>query len=149
MKTLTLWSQKRVSGSWYRRACACFIKAWTRGIYSHSELQFPNGKSFSSRKDGVSFRLIDYNDASGLWDALGFQVSDDEYDHICVRATEICGEGYDWWGLALDQVFRTHLHRDCDWWCSEAIAHALGFYPELLNPTELAARVYHQFLYRE
>ena len=134
MKKLKLASHKGGGKWWF---VSSITKWYTRGKYSHSELVMPDGTSFSSRQDGVSFKKIDYTKHTNRWDFVDIEVSDKEFNKIGARCNEIDGADYDWVGVALDCVLHTKLHREDQWWCSEAVAHALGINPELINPSQL------------
>ncbi|MBA4009087.1 MAG: hypothetical protein C0486_09955 [Erythrobacter sp.] len=99
------------------------VRWWTRGPYSHVELVFPDGiaASSSNRDGGVRFKRIDF--AADRWDFV--EIGGDE------AAAEAWfdahyGAGYDYLGL-FGFVWRPEAGDNRRWFCSEAIAAALGY----------------------
>ena len=103
------------------------ICLFTGSKYSHVELVV-NGHCYSAstRDKGVRMKMI-YLD-SGKWDVIPLNPI---HPNIEVRAlkwfSEHMGQSYDWAG-----VFRFIVpfipHRKNEWFCSEAVAEALGLY---------------------
>lgn len=112
------------------------VKWWLGGAYSHTELIFSDGVSGSSRSPdgGVFLKEVEYNKED--WDFL--QIDGDEQaarqwfiDHE--------GEDFDFLGL-LGFVWTRGLNRRRRWFCSEAVAAALGFQePHRFDPCFLHA----------
>jgi hypothetical protein len=116
----------RGGGKWDVTADA--IKAWTHGDYSHTELVFTSGWSYSARAEDmrVSFKMIDYKVHPERWDFLDLPYSDLVEYKILKHAEIHCGESYDLAGLILDKVMHTGFHKESAWWCSEICAHVIG-----------------------
>lgn len=110
------------------------ICLFTGSEYSHCELVI-NGTacSASARDDGVRFKTIHLT--SDKWDVV--TIPGDEEKAWAWFSTHV-GEGYDYAG-----VFRFAIpflpHRSKQWFCSEAVAAALGLAdPESWAPGMLA-----------
>lgn len=100
------------------------IKGWTRGKYSHVEIVFSDGTSASSSflDGGVRFKYIDFS--GGNWDLLKL----DQFDELSARRwfAQHDGQRYDLFGVGrfiVGFVGETKKR----WFCSEAVAEALGF----------------------
>jgi hypothetical protein len=112
------------------------VRWWTRGAYSHVELVFSDGMAASSstRDGGVRFKRIDFK--PDHWDFV--EIDGDE----CNAADwfgERLGAGYDYLGL-FGFVWRPHNGISRRWFCSEAVAAALGIPdPWRFCPNTLAA----------
>ena len=120
----------KAPGTWMDKA----VRLFTGSDYSHVELVI-NGTccSASIRDGGVRVKQIDL--ASGNWDVIDIQGDEAKAwewfaDHL--------GEKYDWlgvWRFAVPFL----SHRGNQWFCSEAVAAALGLdEPEVYNPGMLA-----------
>lgn len=100
------------------------IKGWTRGPYSHVELVFSDGKSASSSflDGGVRFKDIDYT--SDKWDFIPLlDFNEREARRWFIKHQT---EGYDVLGVSrfvIGFIGETKKR----WFCSEAVATALGF----------------------
>jgi len=109
---------------------------FTGSKYSHVELVI-NGTacSASARDGGVRIKQIDL--ASGKWDVV--QISGDEgraWDWFSIHA----GQGYDFAGVARF-IVPLLPHKRSQWFCSEAVAAALGLpEPDLWTPQMLFER---------
>jgi hypothetical protein len=110
-------------------------RLWTRGDYSHCELVFDDGVSYSSSfvDHGVRGKLIVFNPEH--WDFVDLGA-----DCPVARSwfTERLGQQYDLLGLL---GFLWGPTRDCTdkWFCSEAVASALGISEGWrINPNALA-----------
>lgn len=110
-----------------------------RGRYSHCEVVFSDGlcASASWYDGGVRFKRIAFE--SNRWDFVDLNVSPEQ--EALVRAWfESCeGRPYDLRG-SLGVAFRPFGHRRGHWFCSEAVAAALGI-PDAwrFSPNTLAA----------
>lgn len=112
------------------------VRWWTRGAYSHVELVLGDGTcwSSSSRDGGVRAKAIDL--ASGNWDLVA--ITGDEAAAQAWFAAH-AGAGYDYLGL-FGFVWRPGTGDNRRWFCSEAIAAALGYRdPWRFCPNTLAA----------
>jgi hypothetical protein len=131
-------------GPWARDFIGGLIKWWTHGQFSHVELVFNDGLSYSARAedDRVSFKAIDYTRHPERWTMVSLEACRDiDESFIRKHAERHKGEKYDFVGICTDQVFHTHFHKEDAWWCSEICAHILGFEPELICPQELYDRI--------
>jgi hypothetical protein len=114
------------------------VRWWTRGPYSHVELVFSDGMAASSstRDGGVRFKRIDFKPEH--WDFV--EIDGDE----CNAADwfgERLGAGYDYFGL-FGFIWRPGSGVSRRWFCSEAVAAALGYRdPWRFCPNTLAAVV--------
>lgn len=112
------------------------VRWWTRGPYSHVELIFSDGlaASASQRDGGVRFKHIDF--APDRWDFVAVRG-----DEAAARAWFVQHEGasYDYAGL-FGFFWRPGSGAGSRWFCSEAIAAALGCRdPWRFCPNTLAA----------
>ena len=120
------------------------ICLWTRSIYSHCELvpglPAPDGTSLclsaSHRDDGVRFKRI--NLGSGRWDVFDLPQFDDFDRDLAVQwFLDNDAAGYDYLGL-LWFLLPARLEWRKRWFCSEAIAAALGLRdPHKFHPQKL------------
>ena len=113
---------------------------WTGGLYSHVEMVFygPGDKpicwSSSHRDKGVRKKVIDL--ASGHWDLLDLPEQFDEDEALAwfIRHRD---QPYDVAGL-FGFVLPWKTHDKDKWFCSEAVAAALGFpKPHKFSPNSL------------
>lgn len=119
------------------------IAWWTKGPYSHVELVFSNGMSFSSssRDGGTRWKRIDYSD--GKWDLVEIPVNAVDEARIARWCDSVCGAKYDWDGIFgfVIPFWRQHAN---DWFCSEVCTAALqrvgllsGVNPASTSPSKL------------
>jgi hypothetical protein len=109
------------------------VSWWTRGPYSHVEIQLKDGYSYSSssRDGGVRKKVIDFN--PDRWDAVHIQG-----DETLVRRFfyENIHRKYDYWGL-FGFVYPT-TDKPLRWFCSEIVAASLGYSePWRFSPNDL------------
>jgi hypothetical protein len=104
---------------WFSR----FVRLWLHGRYSHNVLVFDNGWCASALflKGGVHFEVTPAFDPT-QWDVI--DIKGDQVKAIAWFA-EHQDEGYDLLGL-LGFVWRPTRQDKRKWFCSEAIAEALG-----------------------
>ncbi|MRV72579.1 hypothetical protein GJ700_12760 [Duganella sp. FT92W] len=104
----------------YNRA----VRRWTRSAYSHVELVFSDGQSASSSyiDGGVRFKQIAYT--SSDWDFIDLPPWLEHKARAWFEFHE--GDGYDLWGNLHFIVAPVGDDKD-RWFCSEAVAAALGF----------------------
>lgn len=97
-----------------------FICLITNSAYSHVELQFPNGKCWSSSTydGGVRAKYIDM--ADGHWDTLECPTPSEK-----LFLQEV-GKEYDYIGLIGTVIRVPWFSRQRKWFCSEIVAEALG-----------------------
>jgi hypothetical protein len=115
------------------------ISFYTNSIYSHAELIFSTGLSFSSsiRDGGCRYKAIGFDPVS--WDYISLPYITPERE---VEIKKFCnsqnGKGYDYVGLFLTQVFPFDLEDPNRWFCTEIVARALGFtHASSYNPKKL------------
>ena len=98
------------------------VQWWTRGPYSHVELVFSDGLAASSsvRDGGVRVKAINF--APDRWDIL--PIDGDEAPARAWFAAHL-GQAYDAAGL-FGFVWRPAAGATRRWFCSEAVAAALG-----------------------
>jgi len=104
------------------------IAKWTRGPYSHAELQFSHGVCFSSSKrdGGTRFKKIRVN--PDCWDIIELNdITFEQEKEIFDWCTAQCGKKYDMLGL-FGFTFKSrwiNIHARDKWYCSEIVAAAL------------------------
>jgi hypothetical protein len=105
---------------WYNRIVRC----WTRGIYSHVELVFPGdlGASASYVDGGVRIKPIQFDESR--WDFI--DLPNELETEARAWFAEHTGQPYDLMGNVRFLIGTVPEDRD-RWFCSEAIAEALGF----------------------
>lgn len=100
--------------------------------FSHVELVFSNGISFSSSKrdGGTRFKTIDYGNN---WEIINVQSLYTE-DEIFQKAVTLDGLKYDWLGLFLHEFIPLDIEDRKSWWCSEVVCYLLGVEDYNINP---------------
>lgn len=112
------------------------VRWWTRGPYSHVELVFDDhlSASASTRDGGVRFKRIDFH--PDRWD---FVEIGGDWQAALAWFEAHKGQGYDYAGL-FGFVWRPGNGVNRRWFCSEAVAAALGIRdPWRFCPNALAA----------
>ncbi|SRR6056297_625945 len=108
------------------------IKRCLREPYAHSELIFPDGKSFSASgwDNRVRFKQINYSHPQ-WWDFYHLPyVSIRDLNLIHQKAKAIDGCKYDFRGVFYWFIIKNKFKQDMNrWWCFEACSWALGQYP--------------------
>lgn len=115
---------------------------WTNSIYSHVEIVFTTGISFSSspRDGGCRYKAIVYDDA--IWDYIDLNITKQCEDVIMKFCDSQNGKGYDWSGIILSQVFPLNIDEPNKWTCSELVAKCLNYkHPAKYNPGNLYTKV--------
>lgn len=112
-------------GRWYDAA----IRGFTGYDCSHVELAWCDaggwlGFSASPRDGGVRIKRIDFD--SGHWRLTRLPFADAERVRARARDMASSAIGYDWKGLALTMVLAAGRHARRRYFCSEAVALALG-----------------------
>jgi hypothetical protein len=104
------------------------ISIWTLGPYSHCELIFSDGISFSSswRDDGIGVRYKEIYYLPNRWDFIEIPTTDQELKmrSWCDARTEEKAK-YDWRGI-IQFVIPFIKQNDEDWFCSEICIAALN-----------------------
>lgn len=101
------------------------IRLKTKGIYSHTELVFSDGLSFSSSQwdGGTRFVKIEYE--TEKWDFIELEVTREEEKKIrqfCEKHNHL---PYDWFAIVLAQIFHFYANKPNKWFCSEICTRAL------------------------
>jgi hypothetical protein len=113
------------------------VRWWTRSQYSHVELVFASGHAASSSymDGGVRFKVIDFD--PDLWDFVDLPAELERSAWAWFAAHE--GQGYDLLGN-LHFVLSAVGDDKRKWFCSEAVAAALGMpAPERFDPGTIHA----------
>jgi hypothetical protein len=110
---------------WHHR----FIRWWTKSPYSHAEIIL-DGETWVSISPflytRVAARVRTHVDESD-WDFLTFRVTAEELRALKNFISETTGDGYDWIGMILSQILPIIIKGKGRWYCSQWIAHALGW----------------------
>lgn len=108
--------------------------------YSHCELVFSDGMSFSAspREGKVRFKRIDYDDK---WVIRDLPFSYEMEDVIRGRCREYLGKSYDYIGVLLYYGLFTDIYDKKKWWCSEICAKLIGMDDYHITPNQLAKRL--------
>ena len=121
------------------------IRLKTRSIYSHVELVFSDGISFSAREqDHPAVEFIHVRFLPGEWDFIDLDVTQNEEYAIRQRCRSQVGKSYDWLGI-LGFVLPFGEHDDDDLFCSEAVTRALqviGYFPAIKPWTISPGKLY-------
>ena len=114
------------------------IILWTMGLYSHVELVFSNGTSFSSsgRDGGARFAEIGYSHKE-RWEFVKLDIDGEEEKEIWNECKRLIGKKYDWLGIFFHQFLPLNTQDDDKWWCSEIVAYILGILPFRISPNKL------------
>jgi hypothetical protein len=124
------------------------ISIWTMGPYSHVELIFSDGMSFSSsiRDDGTRFKNIIYDDK---WDIIELNFPFDE-----IKMREFCesqnDKPYDLLGVFFSAGLKLNLQDKNKWFCTEIIGYSLylGGLNDILKHFKFFSRVTPNNLYK-
>lgn len=116
-----------------RNIFARLIGWWTESKYSHVELSFPDGVSYSADfKVGVVSFSRTYDPM--YWDTYAIEIPDDAAQSMRTFIEGEIGSPYDWFGLLLSQVFKAGSEHPRAWFCSElliAAFQAAGYFASL------------------
>lgn len=123
------------------------IRWWTTGDYSHVEITFSDGVSFSSsgRDKGTRFKKIDFN--TDKWDMFQYvgYINDSHESVLGTNIRKWCeaqlGKKYNYRGL-LQFVWGAAQSSEHKWYCSQICARALERIrlvsaPERVSPQSL------------
>lgn len=124
------------------------IRWWTKSPYSHCELLFADGKSFSAYP-GVGTRFVQFEPHNPhFWDIVELPTSADEdvvLREFCVYES---GCKYDWYGILASQIVKAARSSKNKWFCSEVCTAALqrigyfeGSVPSTFSPAKLHKRL--------
>ncbi len=115
------------------------INIWTGGYgYSHVELVFSDGMSFSSspREGEVRLKKIDFD--PDKWEFCDLRNYDMDEARVRAQAENFVGRDYDWKGIFLWFVLSIKKQDNSKWWCSEIIAFLLKWQNFRISPNKLA-----------
>lgn len=101
------------------------IKWWTRGPYSHTELQIGDYLFSASQYDGSVRYIPMHRITEKNWDIVDLGSWDLDYDRIEHFSKTQIGKKYDWKGIFLSQIFPFNTHSKNRWFCSEICHYAL------------------------
>lgn len=93
--------------------------------YSHVELVFEDGQSFSSSEQDWWVRFKDIKFIDYYWDFIELEMNTEKYNNIldfCKRQT---WNSYNWFWIFFAQMFNFNLKWNWDWFCSEICSRAL------------------------
>lgn len=121
------------------------IKFWTRSKYSHCELVFNNGSSFSAdTKMPMHTRFASKFMIPEEWDFIHIAVAEEDEMKIEDFCVEELNCAYDWKGIFLSQFINLGYHSKTKWFCSEVCVAALqtigmlpGIKPNRVSPGKL------------
>jgi hypothetical protein len=118
------------------------IMLWTMGQYSHVELVFSDGVSFSSSQwdGGVRFKKINYSHKE-RWGFIELEIAEEKEQELREKCEKLVGKKYDWLGIMFDQFIPLNTQDSDRWWCSEIVAHILDIEPERVSPNRLYRRM--------
>lgn len=104
------------------------VRLWTKSIYSHAELVFPETKTWMGITPLLKSKInavkkTTYNPDE--WDFVELEISEKQYENIMEFYEYTKGHGYDWIGMLLSQFLPCKIKHNHRWYCSEWIAYAL------------------------
>lgn len=107
--------------------------------YSHCELFFSDGMSFSSspREGGCRFKNITYDDKWVMVDLPFTPSIEHNMRTVCEKYD---GKKYDWIGIFLTFLIPAHVEDGSRWWCSEICGKVVGVDDYKISPNKLAKR---------
>jgi hypothetical protein len=112
--------------------------------YSHIELVFSSGASFSASPREGSCRFKDINiDDTQTWVVLELdqKIYNSEFEAEAWReAVRLNGKEYDWAGIFLNQALPFGIDNKDKWWCSEVAMWLLRCDPFKVSPNEVAIK---------
>jgi len=93
--------------------------------YSHAELEFENGFSFSSsEQDGwIRYKMIEFTKQN--WDYINIEVSEEQYDAVKLFCDRQVWNKYNWYWIVFAMALNINIKRKGDWFCSEIVTRAL------------------------
>lgn len=114
------------------------IDAWTGfGGFSHCELVFSDGMSFSSspREGKCRFKSIKYDDK---WVMVDLDwIGDLNEGEIRLQCINEVGKKYDYLGIFFTFVLPIHVDDRKKWWCSEICTKMIGIKKFRISPNRL------------
>lgn len=95
--------------------------------YSHVELVFENGESFSSSEQdgGVRFKNIDFKTEN--WDFIYVEVTKKSYDAMYKFCQKQVSNKYGKVGIFFAQILNINKKKQGTWFCSEIVTYALQY----------------------
>jgi hypothetical protein len=130
--------------SFYKASCGnisdTLVNIWSGCYgYSHCELTFSSGVSFSAsfRENLVRFKEIDMN--NDKWVHIDL-LNIDEYheEKLMEECISFCGKKYDYLGIFLYYFMPIGIQNPSCWYCSEICSYLLRHYDYEISPNRLA-----------
>jgi len=112
------------------------IGLFTYGKYSHCELVFSSGLSFSisPRDNQARFKVINFDDTQ--WDFIELKLCNEQ--GIAQKASKLIGKKYDYVGALFSAIPGAHIQKENKLFCSETVAYLIGLEdPHLYSPNDL------------
>jgi hypothetical protein len=132
---------RKKGGSWF----SWLIRAYTGGPLSHSEILFPDGRSFSSDESdgGTKWRTRDMTATE--WDFLTVPCTEEQVQRVVEFCNGEDGCEYDKTGIAFSFLpIALGYQSSSRWFCSEICVAALqqvgfmtGYTPSRISPNKL------------
>lgn len=131
----------KAKGNWMN----FLIRLKTKGLYSHTEIVFSDGVSFSSSQwdGGTRFKNIDYSKKEN-WDFMELNISKIDEKKIRQFCEKNNDKPYDWFAIVVAQIFNLHANKENKWFCSEVCTKALqkikmvvGISAHMVSPQDL------------
>ena len=115
------------------------IRLRTGEKHEHCELDFGKLGSFSSSgyDKGVRWKQIDYRKHSSRWDTVKLDFTPFEIYEMSLHCTGHVGEKYDFRAILFWHFLPFRRQNKNRWYCSEMLAHIIGYKPEQINPGKL------------
>lgn len=103
------------------------ISIWTWGPFSHCELIFSDGTSFSSssRDGGVRYKKIHY--VPDHWEILDIDINPNQEKDLRSWCDGEVGKSYDYLGVLMYVPRKTDVQNKKKWYCSEICSTVLEF----------------------
>jgi len=124
---------------------ARLIRLWTFGKYSHSEMVFSNGRTFSSDEADDGARWKDWVMSPDDWDFLEVPCTAEQEKRLIEFCNEENGTKYDMRGIGFSFLpIPIGLQSEDRWFCSEIcvamlqqIGFMVGYTPSSVSPNKL------------
>lgn len=122
-------------GTWLDKAIN-LLSGWYG--YSHCELLFSDGMSFSSspREGKCRFKSITYGDK--WYEVELYNITPEKEAQIRYECSRYVGKKYDYLGIFLWFLIPVGIEDGSRWWCSEICSKLLGLRSYKISPNRLA-----------
>jgi len=126
---------KSGKGDWIDKAVNLFSGCYG---YSHCELVFSDGMSFSSspREGKCRFKNINYSDKWCIIDLPS--ITSEKESQIRFECSRYVGKKYDYLGIFFWFLIPVGIEDGSRWWCSEVCSKLLGLMRYRISPNRLA-----------